>query len=71
MQKDTPETKPLTATPRLERLPEVLKRFPVGRSTWWAGVKSGKFPAPVKLSARCTAWRSEDIDLLIAEVSQS
>lgn len=34
---------------------------PVGRSTWWAGVKSGRFPAPVKLGPRTTVWRAEDI----------
>lgn len=53
---------------RLERLPDVLARYPVGKSTWWAGVKSGIFPAPVKLAGgRCCAWRSEEIDKLIAE----
>jgi len=35
--------------------------FPVSKSTWWAGVKSGRYPQPVKLSERCTAWRVEDI----------
>ena len=43
------------------RLPEVLKLIPVGKSTWWAGIKSGRFPAPVKLGPRVTAWRREDI----------
>lgn len=38
---------------------------PVSRSTWWAGVKSGRFPAPVKLGPRITAWRSDDIAKLI------
>jgi prophage regulatory protein len=37
----------------------------VGRSTWWAGVKSGRFPSPVKLGPKITAWRSEDIADLI------
>jgi predicted DNA-binding transcriptional regulator AlpA len=39
--------------------------IPVGRSTWWAGVKSGRFPKPVKLGPRTTAWRVEDIRALI------
>jgi prophage regulatory protein len=39
--------------------------IPVGRSTWWAGVKSGRFPKPVKLGPRTTAWRVEDIRVLI------
>jgi len=47
------------------RLPQVLKLFPVGKSTWWSGVKSGKYPQSVKLSPRVTAWRSEDIRALI------
>ena len=39
--------------------------IPVSKSSWWAGVKSGKYPKPVKLSARCTCWRVEDIRSLI------
>ena len=39
--------------------------IPVGRSTWWAGVKSGRFPKPVKLGPRTTAWKVEDIRTLI------
>ena len=39
--------------------------IPVGRSTWWAGVKSGRFPKPVKLGPRTTAWKVEDIRSLI------
>ncbi|WP_411727912.1 helix-turn-helix transcriptional regulator [Methyloglobulus sp.] len=39
--------------------------FPVSRSTWWSGVKSGKYPKPVKLSKRVTAWKAEDIMGLI------
>lgn len=42
--------------------------FPVSKSTWWAGVKSGRYPQPVKLSERCTAWRVEDIRALIEDV---
>jgi predicted DNA-binding transcriptional regulator AlpA len=39
--------------------------IPVGRSTWWAGVKTGRFPKPVKLGPRTTVWRVEDIRALI------
>lgn len=39
--------------------------YPVSRSTWWAGVKSGRYPKPHKISARCTAWRVEDVRRLI------
>lgn len=49
------------------RLPTVLEHFPIGRSTWWAGVKSGKYPQPVKLGPQTTAWRAEEIRQLIAD----
>ncbi len=51
------------------RLSGVLTAFPVSKSTWWAGVKSGRYPAGHKLSQRVTAWRVEDIRALIAEVA--
>ena len=41
--------------------------IPVSKSTWWAGVKSGRFPKPVKLAPRITAWRVEDIRKLIEQ----
>lgn len=47
------------------RLPDVLRVYPVGKSTWWAMVREGRAPAPVKLGYRCTAWRVEDIRALI------
>ena len=39
--------------------------IPVKKSCWWEGVRSGRFPKPVKLG-RCTMWRVEDIKALIA-----
>jgi prophage regulatory protein len=51
------------------RLPQVLSVFPVSKSTWWAGVKSGKFPEPFKLGTNCTAWKAEDILSLIEQIS--
>ena len=47
--------------------PPVPPIIPVGKSCRWQGVKSGRFPAPVKLGPRVTAWRVEDIRALIAE----
>lgn len=40
--------------------------IPVCKSTWWAGVKSGRYPKSYKLGARCTAWKVEDVRALIA-----
>ncbi len=45
--------------------------IPVGKSTWWDGVKSGRFPKPVKLGPRITAWRAEDIQALIDDLAKS
>lgn len=42
--------------------------IPVKKSCWWQGVKTGHFPTPIKLSARVTVWRVEDIRTLIASV---
>jgi predicted DNA-binding transcriptional regulator AlpA len=59
------------------RLPQIVGRkptdndpgipalYPVSASTWWAGIRSGRFPKPVKLGPRITAWRVEDIRALI------
>lgn len=59
---------PLPATGYL-RLPQVLAAFPVSKSTWWAGVKTGRYPTGRKLSERITAWRAEDIRALIEQVA--
>lgn len=42
--------------------------IPVSRGTWLAGVKTGKYPQPVKLGERSVAWRVEDIQALIDEL---
>jgi prophage regulatory protein len=52
------------------RLRQVLTVIPLGKTCWWEGVKSGRFPKPVKLSARCTAWKAEDIHSLIRRLSE-
>lgn len=45
--------------------PAIPAIIPVSRSSWWRGVKEGKYPQPVILNARTTAWRVEDIKRLI------
>jgi prophage regulatory protein len=45
--------------------PHMPALIPVSRSTWWRGIKEGRFPAPVKLGPRITAWRTDDIVALI------
>lgn len=38
--------------------------IPISKSAWWAGVKDGRFPKPIKLGPRTTVWDEEDIDAL-------
>jgi prophage regulatory protein len=45
--------------------PHMPALIPVSRSTWWRGINDGRFPAPVKLGPRITAWRADDIEALI------
>lgn len=47
------------------RLPQVLKLIPVCRATWWAGCKTGRFPKPIKIGPRITAWKAADIAALV------
>jgi len=51
------------------RLPAVLAVYPVSKTTWWAGVKSGRYPQPVKLGPKTTAWKVSDIVRLIDKMS--
>ncbi|QLA16374.1 helix-turn-helix transcriptional regulator [Desulfolutivibrio sulfoxidireducens] len=43
---------------------------PVSKSSWWAGVKSGRYPQPVKLGPRTTAWKAADIRALAERLSR-
>lgn len=52
------------------RLPQVLHVLSIGKTSFWDGVKAGRFPAPVKLGPRTSAWKVEDIRDLINRLSQ-
>jgi predicted DNA-binding transcriptional regulator AlpA len=56
---------PQTGFVRLAHILAPRGPIPVSKSTWWTGVKSGRFPKSVKLGPRITAWRAEDIRVLI------
>ena len=63
---------PETALLRLRQIlgdrnanPPVAPIIPVSRSAWWAGVKSGTYPKPVKLSPRVTVWRASDVFAIV------
>jgi prophage regulatory protein len=52
------------------RLGQIVPHFfPIGKTTWWQRVKEGRYPRPVKLGPRTTAWRAEDIRALIERES--
>ena len=56
----------------LVRLSAILAPFgpvPVSKSTWWAGVRTGRLPQPLKLGPRTTVWKAEDIRALFEERS--
>lgn len=48
--------------------PPVPPLIPVGKSCWWEGVRDGRFPKPIKISPRVTAWRARDIRDLVARL---
>lgn len=56
----------LNAADKLLRLPQVLAIVPVSRACWYAGVKSGRYPAAIQLGPRCVAWRSSDIQRIVS-----
>jgi len=48
--------------------PPTPSLIPIGRTSFLNGVKSGKYPKPVKLGERTTAWKVEDIRALIGQL---
>jgi len=56
---------PDTGFVRLKQILAPIGPIPISKSTWWAGVKSGRYPQSVKLGRRITAWRVGDILRLI------
>lgn len=48
------------ADPRKNR-PEIPPLIPVSKSTWWAGCKAGRYPAPIRLSGGITVWKTAQV----------
>ena len=46
------------------------KLIPMSASTWWEGVRSGRFPQPVKLGPNITGWAVEDVRALIKHLRE-
>jgi prophage regulatory protein len=56
---------PTTGFVRLHSILAPRGPIPVCKSSWWDGIRRGRFPRPIKLGPRTTAWRVEDIRALI------
>ncbi len=54
-------TFPRTGFVRLSSILGPFGPIPVSKSTWWQGVRDGRFPKPHKLGPRTTVWKAEDI----------
>lgn len=52
---------PRTGFVRLSSILAPVGPIPVSKSTWWQGVRDGRFPKPQKLGPRTTVWKAEDI----------
>jgi prophage regulatory protein len=47
---------------RFLRLPEVVRRVGISRSSVWLWVRQGRFPEPIRVGPRVTCWRQTEID---------
>jgi len=45
--------------------PAIDPIIPVSPSTWWKGIKAGRFPKGIKIAPRVTAWRGSDLRRVI------
>lgn len=50
---------------RKKGIPPII---PISKSAWWAGVKSGRYPKPIKLGDRTTCWNVGDIRKLFEQL---
>lgn len=63
--------KPIRRGEYLIRINDVLKRIPVSRSSFYAGIRAGHYPQPVRVGKRTVAWREPEIDQMIADLKPS
>lgn len=53
------------------RIKDVLKLIPISRATWCEGVRSGLYPEAIHPSPGTSAWRVDDIKILIERISNA
>jgi len=44
--------------------------LPISKETWYMGIRAGRYPRPVKLSEKTSAWRVADIDALVDRLNK-
>ena len=52
-------------------IPAIQPIIPVAKSTWWDGVKKGKYPKPYKIGNNATVWRSYEIQALVDDLCKN
>ena len=40
--------------------PPISPILPISKSSWYAGIKSGRYPAGISISPRTTIWRADE-----------
>lgn len=53
------------------RVKSVAKQLDVSEATIWRFVQQKILPKPIKLSARTTVWRADDIDAAIEKLGEA
>ena len=60
----------IVGKPATDNTPAIPAIIPVSKSTWWAGVRTGRYPKPTHaLGDRITCWSVTDIRALIEQVA--
>lgn len=49
------------------RLPQILSFLSISKSCFYKGIREGRFPAPVKLTVRTSAWRVSEIRKIVED----
>jgi len=61
---------PETGFVRLSSILAPAGPLPISKSTWWRGCRDGRYPKPVKIGPRMTAWPVQSIRDLIERLTE-
>ena len=60
--------KQIIGDPKAE--PPIRAILPISKSSWWAGVKAGHYPEPLKIGPNTTVWREDEVRALVDDLCQ-